>query len=89
MASLTSLAEEILANAKRLDQHLLSQNLSPTSFDHDTLAHLPSELESTRKALINSTQTLKNLSQGPVGSSMEMIFNVHSLSPQLQARYPY
>lgn len=87
MASLTSLAEEILANAKRLDQHLLSQNLSPTSFDHDTLTHLPSELESTRKALINSTQTLKQLSQGPVGSSMEIIFNVHTLSPQLQAKY--
>ncbi|CAD6589380.1 MAG: hypothetical protein ASARMPRED_004019 [Alectoria sarmentosa] len=75
MGSLTSLAEEILANAKRLDHHLSSQHLSATSFDHDSLADLPSELESTRKALIDSTQTLKQLSQGPVGSSMEIIFN--------------
>ena len=88
MASLTSLAEEILANAKRLDQHLSSQHLASTSFDHDNLADLPSELESTRKALINSTQTLKQLSQGPIGSSMEIIFNVRSLSPRPQAECP-
>lgn len=75
MGSLTSLAEDILANAKRLDAHLSSQNLISTSFDHDSLANLPSELESTRKALINSTQMLKQLSQGPIGSSMEIIFN--------------
>lgn len=81
MSSLTTLAEEILANAKRLDEHLSSQHLSATSFDHDSLADLPSELESTRKALIDSTQTLKQLSQGPVGSSMEIIFNVRPLSP--------
>ena len=89
MGSLTSLAEEILANAKRLDAHLSSQNLNSTSFDHDSLADLPSELESTRKALIDSTQTLKQLSQGPIGSSMEIIFNVRSLDqrPQTECLY--
>lgn len=89
MGTLTSLAEEILANAKRLDQHLSSQHLIPTSFDHDSLADLPSELESTKKALINSTQTLKQLCQGPVGSSMEIIFNVRALSPTSRTECPY
>lgn len=89
MGSLTSLAEEILANAKRLDQYLSSQNLISTSFDHDSLGDLPPELESTRKALINSTQTLKQLSQGPIGSSMEIIFNVRPLSSQSQTICAY
>ena len=79
MGPLTSLAEEILENAKRLDQHLSSSNLEPASFDNDSLVAVPPELEATRKALINATQTLKQLSQGPVGLSMDIIFNVGSL----------
>ena len=76
MGPLTSLAEEILENAKRLDQHLSSSHLEPASFDNDSLVELPPELEATRKTLIDATQTLKQLSQGPVGTSMEIIFNV-------------
>ena len=76
MGSLTALAEELLANAKRLDQHLLSQKLPSTTFDNDTLGDLPPEMESARKTLIDLSQDLKQLSQGPVGSSMELIFTV-------------
>lgn len=76
MPSLTSLAEEILTNAKKLDEHLTSQNQPSPSFDHDVLINLPPQLESARDALIDSTHTLKQLTQGPVRATIEIIFNV-------------
>ena len=78
MPSLTSLAEEILINAKRLDEHLAAQGRPSPSFDHDTLINLPPELESARDALIDSTHVLKQLSQGPVRTTIDIMFNVSS-----------
>lgn len=86
MGSLTSLAEEILANAKRLDEDLSAHNLNAPNFDNDSLANLPPELESTRKALVDSSQTLKELSQGPVARSVEIMFSVRPLAPRLQTK---
>lgn len=63
MPSLTSLAEEILTNAKQLDKHLAAQNQPSPSFDHDALLNLSPQLESTRDALIDSAHTLKRLTQ--------------------------
>lgn len=80
MPSLTSLAEEILANAKRLDEHLASQKQPSPSFDHEALINLPTQLESARNALIDSTHTLKQLAQGPVLATVDIMFNVHILS---------
>ena len=76
MSSLTSLAEGILASAKRLDEYTSSQNLPSVSFDDDSLDHLPPDLESVRNALIDSTHNLKQLVQGPVGRTVETMFNV-------------
>ena len=78
MHSLTSLAEEILSNAKQLDEHLASQKRSSPSFDHDTLIDLPPQLESARDALIDSTHMLKQLTQGPVRATVDILFNVGS-----------
>lgn len=76
MPSLTELAEEILANAKRLDAHLDSRGLPSTSFEKDTLTDLPLDLGRTRDALIDSTQTLKRLALGPAGVYTEILFSV-------------
>ena len=76
MGSLTALAEEILKHAQQLDKHLASHKSESASFDNDHLANLPPELEATRKSLVDSTQTLKQLSQGPVGTTMEILFSV-------------
>ncbi len=78
MPSLTSIAEDILANAKRLDAHLSYKSVAPTSFDHDSLVDLPHDMESVRNALIDSTHTLKQLAQGPVGRTVETLFTVGS-----------
>lgn len=76
MPSLTQIAEEVLANAKRLDEYTASKNLPSASFDNHTLGDLPSELETIRKALIDSTQTLRSLALGPVGTSIEIAYSV-------------
>lgn len=78
MPSLTSLAEEILANAKQLDKHLAAQNQPSPSFDHDALLNLSPQLESTRDALIDSAHTLKQLTQGPVRATADIMLNVGS-----------
>ena len=76
MPSLTSHAEEILANAKQLDQHLAAQKQPSPSFDHDTLIDLTPQLESARDTLINSAHTLKLLTQGPVQATIDVLFSV-------------
>lgn len=78
MPSFTSLAEEILKNAKQLDEHLASQQRPSPSFDHDALVDLSPQLESTRDALIDSTHTLKQLAQGPTRATVEIMFSVWS-----------
>lgn len=75
---MTSLAEEILINAKRLDEHLAAQKQPPPSFDHDAWIDLPSQLESDRDALIDSTHTLKQLAQGPVRATTDILMSVGS-----------
>lgn len=67
MSTFTDLAEETLVHAKALDAYLLSQNKPPASFQHDNLASLPSAIAPHREGLINASQTLKQLAQGPSG----------------------
>ncbi|KAL8772303.1 MAG: hypothetical protein Q9209_002515 [Squamulea sp. 1 TL-2023] len=75
MVSFTSLAEEILISARRLDEHLASNDLPSPTFDLDTLVDLPDDVEAARDNLINTTQTLKQLAQGGVGRTMEIAFS--------------
>lgn len=76
MASLTSIAEGILVDAKRLDEYTNSKGLEHTTFEKETLGNLPDDLEDCRKSLINSTQKLKQLAHGPVGLLLEVLFFV-------------
>ena len=76
MPSLTALAEEVLANTKRLDAYLESKGLPYTDFQEDTLSNLPLDLETTRNALVDSAQTLKRLALGPGGVYTEILFSV-------------
>lgn len=73
--SLTALAEEALGHAQALDAYLSSQSLPSTSFDVDTLSNLPAEQTSHRTALINASQTLKQLAQGPSGIFTEVTWS--------------
>lgn len=79
MSSLTKLAEEILANAKRLDEYTLLKQIPPASFDHDSFANLPPDLERTRSAMIDTTQTLRKLIAGPLAMTTEILYSVSYL----------
>lgn len=76
MASLTEIAENILAQAKRLDAFTTSKGLPSSSFDLHTLFDLPDDLEECRKDLVDACQSLKQLGNGPVGQFYEVLFNV-------------
>lgn len=76
MASLTQIAEGILAQAKRLDAFTEGRGLPSSSFDRHTLSDLPEELEDCRKDLVDGCQDLKQLGNGPIGQFYEVLFNV-------------
>ena len=78
MASLTEIAERILADAKRLDAYTTEKGLPYSTFEKDSLSNLPNDLEDCRKSLVNSTQKLKQLAHGPVGLLLETLFLVSS-----------
>ena len=79
--SMTEIAEVILANAKALDALTASKNLPSSSFDTYTLANLPKDAEDLRKALVDSTQELRQLAVGPIGQIFEILFSVGSNTP--------
>jgi hypothetical protein len=76
MASLTKIAQGVLADAKRLDEYTTSKGLGYATFEDDSLSNLPDDLEDCRKSLVNSTQKLKQLAHGPVGLLLETLFFV-------------
>ncbi|KAI0171950.1 O-methyltransferase-domain-containing protein [Hypoxylon sp. FL1284] len=75
MPSLTSMAEAILARAKKIDAYLESRNIAYPSFDQDTLDQLPDELQDKRWALSNDVDELKQLSRGPAQSTLDVAFH--------------
>jgi hypothetical protein len=78
MPSLTSIAESILARAKKLDTYLEVQNIAYPSFDDDTLDKLPDELQDERWALANDVSELKQLSRGAAQSTLDCALSVSS-----------
>lgn len=83
MSTLTEIAEGILADAKALDALTASKNLASSSFETYTLANLPKDGEDLRKALVDSTQELRQLAVGPIGQIFEILFSVGSNTPGL------
>ncbi|KAF2963857.1 hypothetical protein GQX73_g9695 [Xylaria multiplex] len=75
MPSLTSIAESIVARAKKLDAYLEAQNIAYPSFDDDTLDQLPDELQNERWALANDANELKQLSRGAEQNTLDCALN--------------
>ena len=76
MPSLTSMAEAILAQAKKLDAYLDSNDIPHPPFDEDTLDRLPDELQDDRWALANSSNELKKLARGAAMNTMDTTLSV-------------
>ncbi|KAI0974688.1 O-methyltransferase-domain-containing protein [Xylaria arbuscula] len=72
MPPFTSMAERIVARAKKLDTYLETNNIAYTSFEDDTLDLLPDELQDERWALSNDVNELKQLSRGPAHTTLDL-----------------
>ena len=72
MASLTSRAEAILVQAKKIDAYLEEKNIPYPSFEHDTLENLPVELQGVRWLLANDSNDLKKLTRGAAMHTMDV-----------------
>ncbi|GLA36717.1 hypothetical protein AnigIFM63309_003041 [Aspergillus niger] len=85
--SLTDLAARITANAQLLDAHLKSHNLPSPSTSIHACPDFPNPnndpaVESTRIALLEDTQTLRNCALGPAQVVRELCWNTIDLAVQ-------
>lgn len=76
MSSLVALAEELLAQAKEVEQLLEQNNLPPTSFDKDTLELLPDSAQKLRWDLLDTSHTITQLLRGARLSGLDIAFGV-------------
>ena len=83
MASLTSRAEAILAQAKKIDAYLEGKNIPYPSFEEDTLEHLPVDLQHVRWSLANDSNNLKKLTRGAIMHPIDIIMSVRPPSLSL------
>ena len=74
--SLTSMVEGLLAQAKQIDAYLAETKMSTPTWEHDTLADLPAELQDVRATLSNDANSFAKLVRGPVLTAMDIAFNV-------------
>ncbi|KAH0524391.1 hypothetical protein TsFJ059_006914 [Trichoderma semiorbis] len=74
MSSLVALAEEVLAQAKEVEQLLEQNNLPPTSFDKDTLELLPDSAQKLRWDLLDTSHTITQLLRGARLSGLDIAF---------------
>ena len=72
---IATLAAAIAENTQRIDKYLEDNDLPHPGFDADAPADLglPPELEQARVAVLQATQELNDLLQGP----RELLFNHH------------
>ncbi|KAL8807090.1 MAG: hypothetical protein Q9182_000923 [Xanthomendoza sp. 2 TL-2023] len=75
MGTLTSLAEEVLVYARQIDEYHASKGLPSPTFDHDTLDDLPPDIAVACDHLVDTTQTLKQLAQGGVNRTIDIVFS--------------
>jgi hypothetical protein len=76
MPSLVSLAEELLAHAKKFDEILEQNNIPYPSFDKDTLESLPDDAQKLRWDLLDTSHNFRQLVRGARLSGLDIAFGV-------------
>jgi hypothetical protein len=76
MPSLVSLAEELLAQAKKIDAVLEQNNIPCTSFEEDTLESLPDDAQKLRWDLLDTSHNFRQLVRGARLSGLDIAFGV-------------
>lgn len=76
MPSLASLAEELLAQARKIDGVLEQNGIQYPSFDHDTLEKLPEDAQKLRRELTDTSHKIRQLARGARLSGLDIAFSV-------------
>lgn len=79
MLTLIKLAEEILANAKKVDAYLSDNKFPPASVTEYNLEGLPPDLIRARDSLINASAKVKALVESPEYSMWQLIGSVSAV----------
>ncbi|CRG88299.1 Sterigmatocystin 8-O-methyltransferase [Talaromyces islandicus] len=75
MSSLTALAEELLAQSKRIDEILEQNGIPHTSFEEDTLELLPDRAQKLRWDLLDTSHIFRQLIRGPRLSGLDIAYS--------------
>ncbi|KAJ6784555.1 hypothetical protein PWT90_10066 [Aphanocladium album] len=75
MPSLVSLAEQLLAQAKKLDAALNRNSIPAPSFDEDTLEQLPQEAQQLRWDLLDTSDVIRQLTRGARLTGLDISFS--------------
>ncbi|OAA75810.1 O-methyltransferase, family 2 [Akanthomyces lecanii RCEF 1005] len=70
---LTSIAEQLLADARLLDAYAEANGLDAVDFSKESLSDLPLDMEKTRYSIIDRAQNLRRLAQGPRDLLFELL----------------
>ncbi|KFH40615.1 hypothetical protein ACRE_086900 [Hapsidospora chrysogenum ATCC 11550] len=91
MPSLTSLAQELPAQAKVVADLLEKNGLSPPSFDNDTLELLPEDAQRPRWDLLATSHNFRQLATGAklsgLGIAFGSLFTVLAEEPERARRF--
>ncbi|KAH8696561.1 hypothetical protein BGW36DRAFT_398082 [Talaromyces proteolyticus] len=75
MPSLVFLAEELLAQARRIEEALEQSKISHTSFEKDTLELLPDDIQMLRWDLVDTSHTFRQLLRGARLSGLDIAYS--------------
>lgn len=83
---LTSIAEQLLADAKLLDAYAEANGLDAVDFSKESLSDLPLDMEKTRYSIIDRAQNLRRLAQGPRDLLFELLNHVRHQEMHKESR---
>jgi hypothetical protein len=82
MATLTAMLEDLLVEAKKIDNFIAENELPSLSHEHETFTSsgVPVEIQTSRDRVINGSAHIRALVEGPAIATLNIAFNVSDAS---------
>lgn len=88
MSSLSELAEQLLVQVRKLESYTTANKIPSASFQTDVFRDLPAELQESRSAAVDISQTIRKLTLGPEGIATDILFSVSPSSRKHVTIFP-
>lgn len=88
MSSLSELTEQLLVHVRKLDTYTTANKIPSASFETDVFQDLPAELQESRSAAVEISQTIRKLTLGPEGITTDILFSVSLSNRKLATIFP-